>query len=609
MWGAVLPSTEILYAQSINIQGNSVSGFLNILSCIQLTGLISSLARQLHLNDEFFITMQVNEVKPDRSGFSPKGPSASAATVPVSQTGQTRLRASSHADQTHDLAARADGTGSTGAHRPSFPTAPGTDSAGSRPQTHSTPRKPNHTTPRLQRVSPSGARPAQAALRRRAAAAPAAGPLPSSAAVRVCIRGRGERPPKAPARRPTAGGPTPPPRSGLTAPSGRGSAARREKERSEGGWRPEKWGAWEGKEVDGCWSISGGRARRERCPPCPRRTRPQAGTWAAPLFLPGFASSPLPALTHGSQGLQVLQLVGSGLGRGGRAGNGGARGRRGGRRRGQPRRRRRLTAALGPHFGFGSAEGVHGAERAPRSRSAHGEGPAGPARGKGTGSGGEAKFQSSAGGVAEAPSRCRLWGGTKPFSIAAGRRTSQQGPPRRQTMARASPAALCRAVLCRAAPRRATRGAEGRSLPARRCGTVPLRAGGAGAGSGGGGARLSPRRGHSLGAAGSGGGGCSLFAAPCAAGEAALLCCWRGAGEGENTTHDGEVGHWCPRLPSVLRLPGDVPPAPRGKLEMMDGTFTKRLPGPPGITLRALGRVSRSPGVGARVGVTRLRQG
>lgn len=89
---------------------------------------------------------------------------------------------------------------------------------------------------------------------------------------------------------------------------------------------------------------SGGRARREHL--------------GGSLFLPAPATS---VLTHGGQRLQVFQLVGGGLGRRGRAGAGGAGGRGGGLRSGQPRRRRRLAAALRPHFGLGGAEGVHGA--------------------------------------------------------------------------------------------------------------------------------------------------------------------------------------------------------------------------------------------------------
>lgn len=50
--------------------------------------------------------MQVNEVKPDKSGLQ-----ASVATVPVSQTDQTRLLACSAADQKHDLAAADADTG------------------------------------------------------------------------------------------------------------------------------------------------------------------------------------------------------------------------------------------------------------------------------------------------------------------------------------------------------------------------------------------------------------------------------------------------------------------------------------------------------------------
>lgn len=239
MWSAVLPSTEILYTESINIQGNGMSGVLNILSCIQPIGLIFSLARQLHLNDEFFITMQVNEVKRDRSGFTPKGPSASAVTVPVSQTGLTRLQASSDADQNQDLAARAHDTGSAGARQPSFPTTPRTDNAGSLPQAQSTPPKLHHGcsvsswAAHSQHRQPCGA---QQPYRRH-------WPPPQLGGCTCVYPEEGwEWPPTAPAGRLTAGGPTLLPRNGPTTPSGRGFGARREKERSQGGWRPQKRG-------------------------------------------------------------------------------------------------------------------------------------------------------------------------------------------------------------------------------------------------------------------------------------------------------------------------------------------------------------------------------
>lgn len=81
--------------------------------------------------------MQVNEVKPEKSGFTPKGLEASAVTVPVSQTGQFRLQARSAADENHDLAARDDDTGSTGARQRSRTARPGTDNASSLPQAQS----------------------------------------------------------------------------------------------------------------------------------------------------------------------------------------------------------------------------------------------------------------------------------------------------------------------------------------------------------------------------------------------------------------------------------------------------------------------------------------
>ena len=210
---------------------------------------------------------------------------------------------------------------------------------------------------------------------------------------------------------------------------------------------------------------SGGRARREHL--------------GGSLFLPAPAAS---VLTHGGQRLQVLQLVGGGLGRRGRAGASGAGGRGGGLRSGQSRRRRRLAAALRPHFGLGGAEGVHGA--AQRMEGGGAEADERERRGRKV-----SVFSRRRGGCAPklepAPAASASEGTRSPSAsrAAAHARHPQQEQPRRQTMARESPggpslATPCCAAPCRAAPRDTP--GRGAGSARRRCGTGPQRVAGRG---------------------------------------------------------------------------------------------------------------------------------